>query len=340
MSLEDDFEAGPEVGDGMVKGLENDLIGLQYIESFRFLRAPEIGRLIWGNSENATKYGQRICRKWVDKKYVISRTLPSKAGNAFVLAANGVEFLESNWRNGKTGKDWGEMNDGKWTPPREWMHHLISNSYLTFLNNQKNISQVIPENEIRKIKQKGKIPDGAFIENGELCWLELENHRKTGARMIDLVKTMIAINGSGKKPKLDGEEFKRFYIAFPENKKDERGYQLDHRKRVLSAAKKIADSDFIYRTIELKLNGYTAIDHEIKSELIEASPVTKELNNLNKRWNLVDEGDEYIYKLKHGEYIINKKTLVAEYNGQSVQHETMTAARRAAAEISLAERSA
>lgn len=334
-----DFEPDFEAEDGTKQGLQNDLIGLEYINSFRFLRAAEIGRLIWGNSENSIKYGQRICRKWLKNKYVIARNLPSKAGNAFVLAANGVELLESNWRMAKTGKDWGKMEGGSWSPPREWRHHLIANSFLAYIKNIEGVSEVISENELRMKTQKGKIADGAFRLNDELCWLELENHRKTGGRMIDLVKTLIKIGSKEKKnPKLDNEEFTQFYIAFPENKVDERGYQLNHRKRVLSAAKKMADQDFIYRTIEIKLNGYTTIGHEIKSELIEASPVTKRLKYLNDH-ALEDNGEEYIYcDFKNGEYIINKKTLISEYDGKVVQHATMTEARRAAAEVNLQER--
>jgi hypothetical protein len=315
--------------DGFLVGQENDLEGLHWLAKFGFLRAKDVGVLLWGQEENSFKYGQRICRKWIDKGYVLKRELPSKAGGAFVLAAGGVKFLSENGINSKTGKDWGSIKNGEWSPPREWKHHVIANSFLCYLESR--VTAIIPENQFRKSGSKGKLPDGMFINNDEAFWIEVENHRKSGSKMEDLCKIIIDLKT--KKSEYKGNKIFPV-IVYPENSVDERGYAINHKERIINAIKSISKVDLYLKFICVKLIGLTVDSHKEEAVLIESDKLSIELKRLNKT-SRDEKEDSSIYYIGNEKFLINKKDFSVLYKGRKIQCSSITEARRLAAKCSI-----
>lgn len=265
---------------GVERGIHNDLKGLKLINDFKFLRAKEVGKFLWPRNGHSDKYGERICRKWLEKKYVLARKLPNRAGNAFVLAKAGVEFLSEYGVEAYSGKDWGSTKDGEWYPPKEWQHHCLTNSLLSDIFSWDGVEEVIPENKIRKNFSSSKIPDGIFIRHGFANWLEVENHRKSGKRMDDLVKIFLD-TCSGKEIIIDGISIEKFTLAYPENKRDENGHLIDHKTRFINALKKHAKTDEYLYTIPFDIESdYSVSDAFPTMEIIESDAVALEIKRL------------------------------------------------------------
>ena len=115
----------------------NDEFGLKAIHKFGWLRAREIGNVLW--PKNATRHiaGAKIARRWVAERLVMSRTLPGGLGLAFVLTKRGADYLQHEFgvdaKSGKKIGDHVEQISGVWRPSNSWQHDLIANSFLTLL---------------------------------------------------------------------------------------------------------------------------------------------------------------------------------------------------------------
>lgn len=295
--------------DGFLQGLENDQDGLEAIHKFGFLRACDVGLFLWGNDENSQKYGQRICRKWVKKEYVIKRELPSKAGGAYVLATAGVRFLEEKGIKAKSGKDWGIMKERKWSPPREWKHHVIANGFLAL--KCANGHAVFSENELRQEGQKGKLPDGIYTTEFSAFWIEVENQRKTGPNMISMVQNVIKL--STKEYKFNGKGIIPV-IVYCENSTDERGFAINHKERVINAIKSNAKIDISLRFAKLEMNGLSITNIEEDILLIEADEISAELKRMERdriereKFKKEETQNYYVYYINEKErHTINKK---------------------------------
>ena len=315
--------------DSFQEGVENDLDGLEWIKKFEFLRASDVGALLWGDSKNSQKYGQRICRKWIEKGYVIKRELPSKAGGAFVLSAGGVRLLNEHKINAKTGKDWGVIKDGKWNPPTEWRHHLIANSFL--IEMEARGFEIITENEIRMSGTNGKLPDGILITESNAFWVEVENQRKTGQKMSSMIDKLIQL----KKNKM---EFRGKLlipmVVYVENSKDERGYAINHKERVISAVKSISKNDLALKFVKLKMTGLKIDGFEEENTIIESDSISIELKSLERIGTKEIDGIT-MYPVRGIPCGINKKTLTVIRGNESIKFESMTQAKRYIAMLSV-----
>lgn len=311
-------------------GIKNDLIGLRLINDYKFLRAKEIGRFLWGKSPHATKYGERISRKWIDKKFVIPRTLPGRAGTALVLAARGVDFLSEFDVIGQSGKDWGSTVGGEWMPPKEWQHHCLTNSLLSFLACDENYSQITPEHQLRKIIKSGKTADGlATLKEKFRIWIEVENGRKSGSRMTDLVKTLLSVNTASNKlvKEISGVPVHYVAVAYPSNKKDENGHAIDHKSRILSAAKKMAEEDFRFLEFAFEMGSDASVnDLQVQMSMIESDAVNVELDRLEKHgMELIDGTPTYYLDDGTIVQVLGKSTWC---NDVTTEHRTVTDAKR------------
>lgn len=319
-----------QAADGFLVGQENDLEGLHWLAKFGFLRAKDVGVLLWGKEENSFKYGQRICRKWLDKGYVLKRELPSKAGGAFVLAAGGVKFLNENGINSKTGKDWGSIKNGEWSPPTEWKHHVITNSFLCYLKSRS--LSIVTENELRKNGATGKLPDGIFFSGENAFWIEVENHRKSGQKMAAMCQKIIEL-------KIKEQIFrgKKLIpaIVYQKNSVDERGYAINHKERVINAIKSIAKVDLSLRFICVELIGLTVNSHKEELVSIESDKLSIELKMLHHNRSVEETEGFDIYHFVKEKCILNKKNCNVEFRGKIYEFQTITAARRFAASLSL-----
>lgn len=316
--------------DGFLIGQDNDLEGLRWLAKFGFLRAKDVGVLLWGREENSFKYGQRICRKWIDKGYVLKRELPSKAGGAFVLAAGGVKFLSENGINSKTGKDWGSIKNGEWSPPTEWKHHVIANSFLCYLH--KDDESIVTENELRASGATGKLPDGIYFIDEYAFWIEVENHRKSGQKMAAMCQKIIEL-------KTKDQRFRGKLllpaIVYQKNSVDERGYAINHKERVINAIKSITKIDLTLHFICVELIGLTVNSHKAELVSIESDKLSIELKMLHHRRS-VEETEEFdIYHFVKEKCILNKKNCNVEFRGEIYKFPTITTARRFAASLSL-----
>lgn len=265
-------------------GEEHDVDGLWFISIFGFLRAAEIGKLLWPNITHNQKNGQRICRKWLSKGYVIKRVLPSKAGFAYVLAAGGVRFLLERDMPSKSGKDWGKMEDGKWTPPKEWVHHLMANMFLVSAGMQG--YSIHPELMLRSRGATGKIPDGIYFDDDNVYVVEVENHRKTGKNMEAVADSVIKTANQ----MLNGYGFRKSHpvLVYPKMSKDERKYNISHETRLINAITKKAQDDFKIELKELDIYKYDLKSVTTYIRTILAPCVTSEMERIKafglKEW--------------------------------------------------------
>ena len=235
-------------------GEAHDTDGLWSISRYGFLRANELGKLIWPSVKHNQKNGQRICRKWLDKGFVIARELPSKAGYAYVLASRGVRFLEEKDIPAKSGKDWGNMREGQWTPPFDWQHDLMANIFLVSMEVQG--YKVHPKYLLRRMGGLDKIPDGICHRDGNVFVVEFENHRKTGNDMATLAKSIV--NARQVFPGHDDKNLTHI-LAYPEDAIDERGHRIDHKTRLVNAAEKEATRDLVLDLRAIKFDRYNLI---------------------------------------------------------------------------------
>ncbi len=281
---EDDLINSFELGEQL------DTDGLWYISIFGFLRAAEIGKLLWPDTTHNQKNGQRICRKWLSKGYVIKRVLPSKAGFAYVLAAGGVRFLLEREIPSKSGKDWGKMEDGKWTPPREWVHHLMANMFLVAAKMQG--YAINPEHQIRSEGATGKIPDGIYFDDDNVFVIEVEHHRKTGKNMEAVADSVIKTANQ----LLNGYGFRKSHpvLVYPKVSKDERNYKISHETRLINAITKKAQDDFKVELKELDIYKYNLISVTTYIRTILAPCVTSELERI-KAFGLKEWGGRNYY---------------------------------------------
>jgi len=164
---------------------------LLYISDFTWLRATELGRLLHPGQPHSRKYAEAHLRKLCELQLVIPRQLPgANAGRAYVLSSRGARQLNE-WlcADGySTGKDWGRTKEGVWTPPTSWRHDLIATGVLSLMGERG--YDIYSEPYLRHIEPEAKKhPDGLIAdrERGFSIWLEVENARKSGRNIDQLV---------------------------------------------------------------------------------------------------------------------------------------------------------
>lgn len=257
---------------GKFHGIENDRIGLNWLWKFGWLRSVELGRLLWPGNSHSNIYACNLTKKWRNKGYVIERVLPENAGSAYVLAAAGVEFLAGFGISAKTGKDWGETFDNKWIAPKWWRHDLLSTGVLALMHERG--WQIITEKQLRRENPYvQKLPDGLAIQQGQVVWLEIESHRKTGKAMDDMATALIKV-AKGKAPTLSGYKAHFPIVAYSPGARDERGHKLSHQVRVVSGLKRHAENDVLIVFLELEMVGAGVSKFNRRNETIEADKVS------------------------------------------------------------------
>lgn len=216
---------------------ENAAIALQMLHRFSWLRPTELGRFMYPRDKFSRKYAEKLLRKLLAMRMIIGRKLPGRnAGTAYVVATRGAVQLNT-WAgtNGKyrSGKDWGNIENGLWTPPKSWQHDLWAVGVLSHLSEREK-TNIIPEAELRRVNPNSKKhADGLVIcpDQGISMWLEVESSRKSGRNLAQLVRAVIL--ASRGKPvtsyNINQENpVKIGILAIPEVSRDERGYNLDH----------------------------------------------------------------------------------------------------------------
>lgn len=204
----------------------------------------------------------------IESLLVIPRKLPCHGGTALVLSKRGADWLLDLGIDAKSGKNWGESENGEWRVPCWWRHDLLAAGVLSLLVAQG--FSVIPERQIRR-ENPGvqKYPDGLIYRESEWgvesWWLEVESTRKTGKPMMWMAASLVNV-AMGTCPMLSGIEPHRALVAMSRDARDQRGYRLDHVTRVKNAVyKQLGDEtieiDFLY--LQKKGAGIAGFEHEV-----------------------------------------------------------------------------
>jgi hypothetical protein len=228
---------------------------LRFIGRFTWLRAAELGKLLYPGRTHSRKYAERNLRKLLGLRMIVARPLPGRdAGTAYLLATRGAQFL-NDWNAGtvtykyRPGYDWGITKEGIWEPPRSWRHDLMATGVLACLRERKGWG-VFSEAMLRAGHPKGpkKYPDGLLVASEGAkragMWLEVENARKSG-RNIDTLARALALAGI-RRPMATFDAvtgpltITRGMVAINAEARDERGRRLSHLTRVESALRKVA----------------------------------------------------------------------------------------------------
>ncbi|MEN5424184.1 hypothetical protein ABE607_15045 [Comamonas aquatica] len=218
----------------------NDVLGLRWISDFGWLRAAELGALMFPGV-HAHKQAERLVRGWVHRGLILERKLPERAGRALVLAARGVQLLAEVGIAAHSGKDIGETMNGSWQPPRTWKHDLLATQVLVTLRRRG--FGILPEPVLRRSTEPlTKMPDGLAIKGTQVVWLEVESARKTGPAMRLMAEALSAV-AAGQAETVCGHRPTHAMVAYLAQAQDERGYTLSHRARVRQAVAAITRSD-------------------------------------------------------------------------------------------------
>jgi hypothetical protein len=222
--------------DSFEESRRNDRDGLRFLDDFGWLRTVELGGLLWPRNKSSRQQADRLARRWIDLNLVLVRKLPDGAGRSLVLSAAGVRRLAEFDVTAQSGKDIGQVQAGKWTPPQTWRHDLLAVGVLVELH--KNGYTVYPEHQIRRLAGRlVKIPDGLAYLGQEVVWLEAENSRKSGPELRQLAEALGRVARGLAEPVL-GLKPTRVMVAFVPGIKDENGHNLSHQSRVRNALAK------------------------------------------------------------------------------------------------------
>lgn len=271
----------------MKKRLSNDIAGLKFVHAFGWLRAAELGALLFPTTATATVAASRVIRSWEQRRFVIVRELPERSGKAVVLAAAGVRFLSENGYKARSGKDLGSTACGEWKPPASWRHDLIAAGVLVELRRRG--YSVIPETTLRRSQSDAtKLPDGLLRSpSGEWIWLEVEHARKTGRSLQDLGKAL-ALAAAGEIKSVAGRYATAALVAYVENE-DERGYSVDHRARVLKAIAEHAEKPLKVAMARCTTTGAGVTGISITEASVEPEKALRVLRVLNAgKWQQLE----------------------------------------------------
>ncbi|WP_313818822.1 hypothetical protein [Cupriavidus sp.] len=212
---------------------QNSIKALHWVHRFGWLRATELGILMWPQHASQQVLGSRLAKQLVERQLVIERRLPEGAGRALVLAAAGVRLLAEIGVGATSGKDIGKELGEHWIPALSWRHDLAAHGVLAAL--YKNGYEVFPELELRRqVGRIAKLPDGLARKGGDVLWLEVESARKSGPEMRKLAAAVCAVADGAMPPVVDLTPTVPM-VAYYADATDERGHQLDHRARVTRA---------------------------------------------------------------------------------------------------------
>ena len=261
-------------------GQQRDHAGLLLVHNFGWMRARELGRMLWPASPRSAVNASELVGKWKRAGWVLVRPLPDNMGQALVLSAAGAAYLRAcGHMDAVTGKDWGETRAGDWVAPRTWQHELLTLGLLAQLHTEG--WQVIPERQLRRENRPGKFPDGLAIRGDDVIWIEVENARKSGPHRNQMVEALI-LASQGEAEQLSGQVANHAMLAYATNARDERGFRLDHRSRVMAALARRAPVDVPLMLAELTVTGTAGVGEVAISETnVAAEAVTRRMASID-----------------------------------------------------------
>lgn len=280
------------------------LTGLHWISRFGWLRALELGTLLWPTDgslpgkviEDAARLNtqRKLAHKLVVRlrrsKFILCRPLPGNAGEALVLSAAGARFLNRHLGiAARPGDKWGRTADGEWAPPASWQHELIAT--LVLLDCRSRGFEIKTELEIRS-ENVGlrKYPDGLAIHSAEgpdgtkaeiALWIEVESSSKSGAQMHALARCLGDVARGAATP-ICGKVATIPMVVFRSDMVDLSGKSIDHEARIRAALQRYigADIDLYFARIEFKNTSYhvRSIDFDLEAKILALDPSDPKAN--------------------------------------------------------------
>lgn len=232
----------------------NDEMGLTALAKFGWLRAREIGNVLWPNNPSRNVAGARIIRRWKKEKLVIERKLPDGFGPAFVLSKRGADFVDMETKYGdendvvsgkKIGDHIEQAEDGTWIPTRSWRHDLLANGFLTLAMGHG--ADVFSELELRRDDPRAKkYPDGLYRSDADLAqgfndfWaIEVERSGKWSKNARALAESIVEARHTGYE--IAGKFVAQTVVLFEDPEKPHYGSSdrqiADHFERVANQVK-------------------------------------------------------------------------------------------------------
>jgi hypothetical protein len=271
-----------------------DTVALYWVSRFGWLRARELGALMWPNTASVTGealsgdakeqtqrwMANRVVRRLREQNFVLSRQLPKSGGTAIVLSAAGARYLQRLSMPARPGDKWGRSSSGTWTAPVSWEHELIVT--LTLLNAMSAGAEIKTEVEIRAENPgKRKYPDGLAFMPGKyqdgtpvevVQWIEVESSDKSGAKMLRLARYLADVSRR-QAPVLSGKLPNTPVVVYRADMVDLTGKPIDHKNRIVSAIRRHIGANVVlyFQKISFKNNAYHV--DEVVNELTTIEPL-------------------------------------------------------------------
>lgn len=243
------------------------LTALHWISRFGWLRARELGALMFpepGKHPGAMvadekrlntqrkMVNNKIIAKLKQARYVLSRPLPNRAGDALVLSAAGARYLQRRLvSTARPGDKWGRSIDGRWTPPASWEHEMLVT--LTMLHFLSQGAQIKTELELRAENPgQRKVPDGIVVSRNKtkdglivemVQWIEVESADKSGLKMLSLARSLTKVYRR-QAPVLSGLDAYIPTVVYRSDLVNLSGRKVDHRNRIKNAVQRHIGADF------------------------------------------------------------------------------------------------
>lgn len=274
------------------------LNALHWISRFGWLRALELGTLLWPTDgalpgkviadaarlNTQRKLAHKLVVRLRHSKFILCRPLPGNAGEALVLSTAGARFLNRHLGiAARPGDKWGRTADGEWAPPASWQHELIAT--LVLLDCRSRGFEIKTELEIRS-ENVGlrKYPDGLAIHSAEgpdgakaeiALWIEVESSSKSGAQMQALARCLGDVARGAASP-ICGKVATIPLVVFRSDMVDLSGKSIDHERRIRSALQRYigADLDLYFARIDFKNSSYhvRSIDFDLDAKILALDP--------------------------------------------------------------------
>lgn len=246
---------------------------LHWISRFGWLRARELGALLYPLSgtipgtliaddrrmNEQRKLASRLLSRLRESRYVLQRSLPGKAGDAYVISGAGVHYLQRRLAyTARAGDKWGRFIHGKWTPPASWEHELIVT--LTMLHFLSQGASIKTELEIRAENPgQKKYPDGLVVSDVKMRdgsrrqmiqWVEVESADKSGAKMLALARSLMNAYRC-QAPILSSLVANVATVVYRSDLVNLAGRKVDHKNRITKAVQRHIGADLTLRFVQI-----------------------------------------------------------------------------------------
>lgn len=272
------------------RGRELDLAVLRTVHEHGHIRAQELAPFVFSaEHKHVLKLAQAQSAKLRKAGLLVGRQLPDGAGLALVLSEAGAAELRRHGIAASAGTSWGRSEGGIWSPPGNWRHDILASGVLARWHVDG--WRVIPEPELRRLDPgRQKYPDGLAVDHQEnVWWLEVEYARKSGENMRRLAHYLAKARTTG--VPIAGMTATHPLLVYAAGTRDERGYVIDHKGRLLRALSEIATIDLSLLIVEFDLSGHSLGEGRDDVLNVEANVISRHVGRMKQfGWRSIADG--------------------------------------------------